>query len=240
MKTFMARPHQLLLRDLFCLILVAVVGVAFWREHQKTSQHAATLAIEVVRSQLKSQRLEAELQATRRELAEIQSELAEHEPPILKRVEELKRIAFESEHGHLGCGDGTITIVNSQGERVTTRCSLDPLHVFGKQVDISDVLTLLQSRIKSNKSGKSGPMSSGTRSLCYICFDTLIASQDPAAVPVIKECMLTERTPHMRRCAAEALWRMAANDSLRPEIERIQFPSDVKFNSTPPDWVCFQ
>jgi hypothetical protein len=242
MKTFLVQPHQLILRDLFCLVLVAAVGLVFWREHQKVAQHAAQLSAQLERSHAEQQCLQAELQATRDQLAEAQSELAALQPPILKRAEELKEIAIKSVHGRLGCGvGGEMKFVDRQGKVITAHCSLDAIHVFGAQVDITDMLTLLQARIQSNKSRKLGPMSSRAESLCYVICETLRIIKHPAAIPVMKDLVLTERNPRIQRDAAYHLVKMGEDESLREEIQRIQFPMDLKrYFAETPDWVAFE
>lgn len=241
MKTLIIRPHQLILRDLFCLVLVAVAGVAFWREHQKVAQHAAQLAADLDGAQMKQLRLQAELQATRQELAEAKSEFAALESPILKRAEELKDIAFKSDHGQLGCGDGgPIRFIDDHGRSFSVKCGLDAIHVFGDQVEIADMLALLHARIKSNKSGKRGPMSSGAGSLCHVICETFSVIKQRAAVPVMKDLVVTEKNPLIQADAAHYLWEMGQDEALRDEIHRIKFPSGLRYYGPAPDWVVFQ
>lgn len=160
---------------------------------------------------------------------------------ILERVADLRKTAWESTGGVLGCGFGSITIVTSQGE-VTVACSLDPIHVFGGRVKVSDIHSLLESRIESNRTGKEGPMAGGVGDLCYVCLSTLALAKDPESIPVIVP-LLDDKDEVVRAWAAIALFRLAeADERLAERIKTIEFPEPALRNARgrgnpPPPWV---
>ncbi len=159
----------------------------------------------------------------------------------LDRVEELQQTAAKANGGVLGCGAGMITIVTSNGE-VTTATGLDPIHVFGNRIVVADLLTLLQARADSNRTGKQNPMSGHVNDLGYVILSTLAISKDPAVVPVIAE-LLHDKEDRIRRSSVLALIQLADSDeNLKSEIGKITFPksaikSAFRDSVNFPDWI---
>jgi len=160
---------------------------------------------------------------------------------ILKRVDELQATARAANSGSLGCGEGSAILVTSKGEAKVS-CSLDPIHVFGERINVSDIHVLLRSRADSNRTGKKGPMSGEVSALCYVCLSTLSLAKDPDSIPVITS-LLEDRDDVVRGWAAIALFRIAETDKeLKKQIEKIEFPAPARASARsrgnpPPSWV---
>src|SRR5687768_16292501 len=64
---------------------------------------------------------------------------------ILENVPQLQQIALRATGGAMGCGKGTYTLVTDEAEKKVSS-SLDPIHVFGKTIRLSDMNKLLEAR----------------------------------------------------------------------------------------------
>lgn len=160
---------------------------------------------------------------------------------ILKQVAKLQETARAANHGELGCGEGSVTLVTSKGE-VKVSCGVDLIHVFGQKINVSDIHVLLQSRSDSNRTGKKGPMSGEVSDLCYVCLSTLSLAKDPSSIPIIRS-LLEDRDDVVGGWAAIALFRIAkADKELKKRIEKIAFPQPALASARsrgnpPPSWV---
>ncbi len=75
---------------------------------------------------------------------------------ILDRAPELQKTAVIASGGGMGCGIGVIRVVTPDGER-RLYGGLDPIHVFGRSVKLSDLHLLIESRVESVRIGQ-GPL----------------------------------------------------------------------------------
>jgi hypothetical protein len=138
---------------------------------------------------------------------------------ILEVVPELQHTAMAANGGALGCGMGTITIATSSGELQLSTGS-DPIHVFGRRVDIANIHKLLQSRVHSNKTGKPGPMSKDVDDLCYVSLSLLAAAKDIESVPILIP-LLTDKSETVRRFTTSALIAIAdAHPETKAQIDK--------------------
>ncbi|MBC8869320.1 MAG: HEAT repeat domain-containing protein [Planctomycetes bacterium] len=163
------------------------------------------------------------------------------EEAILANTPKLQERAKLASSGALGCGVGRLTLITSKGQ-VEVSTGLDPMHVFGNPVRVSDLLTLLRARVESNKTGVQGPMSGDASDLCYVCLYTLSFANDPKSVPVIAQ-LLTDDSDVTRGWAAIALYDLGdRSEALRAEIKKTVFPkaavdSAAARGRKPPAWV---
>jgi hypothetical protein len=160
---------------------------------------------------------------------------------LLEKVPQLQEVARQATGGAKGCGRGTFTLITSTGE-IKVSSSLDPIHVFGKTIRVSDLLVLLKARADSNRTGETNPMSGEVSQLTYVVLLILSSAQQRDTIPVIAE-LLTDKDDTIRAWSAIALYRLAqSNDNLKMEIEKIQFPKlavqSAKGRSVePPEWL---
>ena len=126
---------------------------------------------------------------------------------LLDRVPELQETARMASGGKLGCGFGSMQLVTSNGE-ITVSVDLDPIHVFGKKVVVSDLAKLLEARAESNRTGSQNPMSGSVSHLGYLVLSTLALSKDPKVIPVIAK-LLDDPDDMIRGWSAIALFRLA-------------------------------
>jgi len=147
---------------------------------------------------------------------------------ILERVPELQETARQANAGSLGCGGGTITLMTSRGE-VKAKSGLDPVHVFGPKIDVSDIHILLQSRVDSNRTGRPGPMSGEVGDLCYVCLYTLSLAKDPESIPVLVP-LLRDTNGTVCRWTAVALKAIADSD---PALKKAIDEATKKENAGP-------
>jgi hypothetical protein len=219
------------LRDLFWLVLIAAMGCAWFAEHRRSVAQKARWMEDQQRLSTLEARLALLLSAEQedaRQLEALRAEVETFDHPVLKRAEALKVIAAKSSRGGLGCGLGEVRLLTSRGE-VVARCGLGPIHVFGNPIDVAEPRALLEARVKSNKSGEPGPMSSSdSRHLCHISLNTLELSKDPSAIPAIIGVMQTDAVPGLRSAAARALLELGDDHWLREEIRQIKFPPEMK------------
>jgi hypothetical protein len=141
----------------------------------------------------------------------------------LDRVEELQTTAQKANRGQLGCGAGAMVLVTSNGD-LRVGLDLDPIHVFGRRVVVSDLVELLQARADSNRTGETSPMSGDVYLLSSLVLRILALSKDPTVIPVLTE-LLEDDHAGIRGLSTIALFRLAASDEdLRTMIEAITFP----------------
>ena len=142
---------------------------------------------------------------------------------LLSRVPQLQETARKANGGALGCGEGSIKLVTSLGE-ISVGVGLDPIHVFGKKIIVADLLTLLEARIESNRTGEQNPMSGEVSDLAYVILSTLAESKDPTVIPVIAK-LLDDKNDTIRGWSTIALLRLAkADEDLQRKIAEITFP----------------
>lgn len=142
---------------------------------------------------------------------------------LLSQVPQLQETARKANGGALGCGAGSIKLVTSRGE-ITIGVGLDPIHVFGKKIVVADLLTLLEARVESNRTGEQNPMSGEVSDLAYVILSTLAESKDPTVIPVIAK-LLDDKNDTIRGWSAIALFRLAKSDEdLQKKIAEITFP----------------
>ena len=132
------------------------------------------------------------------------------EDSVLERVRHLQETAKAAAGGELGCGMGTVTLITSGGQ-VVAECDLDPILVFGRVIEVSDLHLLLAARAESNRNGAGGPMSGEVSELCSVCLLTLSLAGDPESVGAIAP-LLDDPSDVVRGWAAIALFRMARAD----------------------------
>lgn len=160
---------------------------------------------------------------------------------LLEKVPQLQEVALNSTGGGMGCGRGSFNLITSHGE-IKVSSSLDPIHVFGRTIRVSDLLMLLKARAASNRTGVTNSMSGEISQLGYVTLLTLSLSQDAGSIPVIAE-LLTDKDDTIRAWSAIALYRLAQSSyKLKVEIEKIQFPKpavqSAKGRSVePPEWL---
>ena len=160
---------------------------------------------------------------------------------LLEKVPQLQEVARQATGGAKGCGKGTFTLITSNGE-IRASSSLDPIHVFGKTIRVSDLLVLLKARADSNRTGEINPMSGEVSQLAYVVLLTLSLAQEPDTIPVIAE-LLNDKDDTIRAWSAIVLYRIAqSNGDLKAEIEKIKFPKlavqSAKGRSVePPEWL---
>jgi len=160
---------------------------------------------------------------------------------LLEKVPQLQEVARQATGGAKGCGKGTFTLITSNGE-IKASSSLDPIHVFGKTIRVSDLLVLLKARADSNRTGEINPMSGEVSQLAYVVLLTLSFAQEPDTIPVIAE-LLNDKDDTIRAWSAIVLYRIAqSNSNLKAEIEKIKFPKlavqSAKGRSVePPEWL---
>jgi hypothetical protein len=160
---------------------------------------------------------------------------------LLSRVPQLQETARRASTGVLGDGIGPLVLITSRGE-VKGQSASDPIHVFGKTIRVSDLLTLLNARAAFLRTGVVNPMSGHASDLSYVVLYTLSLAKDPESVPVVAE-LLHDTDDVIRGWAAIALYQMAGSgDELLAQIRRITFPIDAVRSAQargiePPAWV---
>lgn len=146
--------------------------------------------------------------------------------------------------GELGCGIGSIEIVTETGI-VTKQCSLDPVHVFGSRVNLSDIYALLNSRADFIQTGHPGPMSGDVEDLCFVSLSVLTLAEDPSSIPIILP-LLKDKSETIRAWAAITLIRLGNNNErIRDEVKMIPLPREaiadaLGHGETIPAWVIQQ
>lgn len=147
------------------------------------------------------------------------------EESILKRVKELQKTARLANGGALGDGMGNFNLI--VGEKVLTiSYGLDPVHVFGNEINIEDLKIILKSRIDSYTNRKS-PMYGDYSDLCYVTLDTIKLGLDPSTIPIL-EALLVDESEAVRAWSVIALLYMAEKDSeLKHLINDIAFPQSA-------------
>jgi len=99
--------------------------------------------------------------------------------------------------------------------------------VFGNTVRVSDLLTLLEARAKSNRGGAANPMSGDVSDLAYVVLYTLSLAKDPVSIRVIAE-LLEDKDDVIRYWSAITLYKMAKSDEkLKAKIQKIKFPQSA-------------
>jgi len=142
----------------------------------------------------------------------------------LDQVEKLQDTAAKATGGALGCGHGTVILVTSHGE-IRVGVGLDPSHVFGQRIVISDLVALLKARADSNRTVEKNPMSGHVSALVFVILSTLSVSKDATVIPVIKE-LLNDKDEVIRGWSAISLIQLAESDeNLRKQIEKLTFPT---------------
>lgn len=159
---------------------------------------------------------------------------------LLEKVPQLQESARRASGGESGCGYGSILLHTSRGLVVATSGS-DPVQVFGQNVYVADLLTLLKARAEFNRTGAANPMSGEVSDLAYVTLYTLSLAEDPDSVPVIAE-LLKDKNEAIRAWAAITLYKLAESDELRARVEEIKFPRDAiqgarSRGKEPPGWV---
>lgn len=134
----------------------------------------------------------------------------------------LASTASASSRGELGCGRGTIRLHTGKGV-VNLQTGLDGYHVFGRDIYVSRLVSLLRDRTTANRRGF-GPMAGNKDSLSYVVLDLLGSSGDPAAIDAAG-ALLTDSNDVVRGWAAIALDRLGdMRADLRPAIASYTFP----------------
>lgn len=143
--------------------------------------------------------------------------------PLLKKVPKLQETARRANTGALGCGVGVLTLITSKGQ-IKSPSNLDPIHVFGGTIRVSDLLPLLEARAESNRGGVSNPMSGNVGDLMYVVLYTLSLAKDPDSIPVIAE-LLKDKNDATRGWSAIALYEIAkSSEESKNKIQSIKFP----------------
>jgi hypothetical protein len=160
---------------------------------------------------------------------------------LLSKVPQLQQIAKRANAGVLGDGTGTLTLLTSRG-RLTVKAGLDPIHVFGNTVRVSDVLVLLKARAAFIRTGAVNPMSGDVSDLAFVVLETLSFAKDPESIPVIAD-LLQDTDDVIRGWAAIALYRIAeSNEELKATVRQIAFPRAAVHSAQargeqPPVWL---
>jgi hypothetical protein len=142
---------------------------------------------------------------------------------LLEKVPKLQETARRGNTGVLGCGVGAVTLITSKGQ-IKSSSNLDPIHVFGGTIRVSDLLPLLEARAESNRGGVSNPMSGNVSDLMYVVLYTLSLSKDPDPIQVIAE-LLKDKDDVIRGWSAIALYETAkSSEDLKTKIHSINFP----------------
>lgn len=159
----------------------------------------------------------------------------------LDQVPKLQEIARQSGGGSMGCGVGSVILVTSNGElKIAT--NLDPIHVFGHKIIISDLIKLLEARIKSNKGLEKNQMTSDVSSLGYVILSTLSKSKDIKTIPTIVE-LLQDKDEVIRGWAGIALFKLGdSNEKIRDLVSKTEFPQEAIQSVTSkgvkvPNWI---
>lgn len=109
-------------------------------------------------------------------------------------------------------------MITSQG-KISVQSGLDPIHVFGNTIVVSDIHELLKSRADSNHTENKGPMSGEVSDLCYVTLYTLSLAKDPVSIPVIVD-LLTDKDDTIRGSAAIVLYRIGnSTDKLQKQVQ---------------------
>jgi hypothetical protein len=160
---------------------------------------------------------------------------------FVEKAPELQKTALRATGGAMGCGHGSFTVVASK-ERIKVSSSLDPIHVFGSTIYVSDLLTLLTARAKSNRTGEVNPMSGEVGQLTYVTLLVLSSVKEKSTVSVTAE-LLTDKDDTIRAWSAITLYRLAQSDKgMKSEVEKIVFPKLAVQSAKgrgvePPDWL---
>lgn len=160
---------------------------------------------------------------------------------LLEKVPKLQEIARRANAGAEGCGVGIVTLITSKGQ-VKSPSGLDPIHVFDGPIKVSDLLTLLEARAESNRTGVVNPMSGEVSDLTYVVLYTLSLAKDPDSIPAIVE-LLKDKDEVIRGWSAIALYEMAkSSEELKVKIQEVEFPqaavdSAKSRSAAPPAWV---
>ena len=140
---------------------------------------------------------------------------AQQTSPFLQKekISRLQSTAQRSVRGALGCGIGTITIVRSDGTSIEAACDLDPIHVFGDRVQVSDLVPLLEARRKANETGQ-GLMAGDVEELCYVVISILGNSEDPTVVHAVAP-LVNDPSAMIRRWAEDSMTRLSEHDPMQ-------------------------
>lgn len=140
---------------------------------------------------------------------------------IIEKALDLQKTAQTVNAENLGVG--MVTLITSQGE-VKAVCNSDTTNVFGKKIKTSDILVLLQARIESYRTRRTGPMSGEVRELCSNCLSALALARDPQSIFVIKS-LLDDPDEVIKELAVITLLNLAGNDQkLEEQISQVRFP----------------
>jgi hypothetical protein len=134
----------------------------------------------------------------------------------------LASVADRTNSGAMGCGRATIQLHTSAGV-IPIENAMDGYHVFGRDIYVSCLVSLLHDRAAANRRGF-GPMAGDKGSLCYVALDLLGSSGDPAAIAAAGP-LLTDADDAVRGWAAIALYRLGdEHPEFRPAISQYRFP----------------
>jgi hypothetical protein len=142
---------------------------------------------------------------------------------LLNRVPQLQETAARASGGVLGCGEGSYLMVTSRGQFMVSS-GLDAIHVFGGKIVVADLLTLLEARNESNRTGEKNQMSGEIGSFMYVILSVLQDSKDPDVIPVIGQ-LLKDKNEQVVFQSFYALQKLAkSGEELQFEVEKVVFP----------------
>jgi len=145
------------------------------------------------------------------------------------RIWKLNRTARRSGSGSLGCGVGTVTLYTRAGP-IKVQTVLDPIHVFGNEIHVKELVSLVESRARCNGRGIS-PTAGNLGSLYYVILSTLSQSKDQTVIQPISE-LLDDPNEMISAWAAIALIRLGEqNEELRDIIALVDFPEKALFGA---------
>ena len=104
--------------------------------------------------------------------------------PILANAERLERIAAASSRGLMGCGEGMFQFIDHVGKKRRIQSGLDPIHVFGGEIDAKVLSAFLDARAKANEI-KEGPMYGQRRFLLVTILEVVALCEDARFIDLL-------------------------------------------------------
>ncbi len=127
-------------------------------------------------------------------------------------------------------------VVTQKGDvEILAPCGL--VKALGTPVRVADLIALFESRVETNRTGRSGPMAGNVEGVIYFGGDILYESQAKEAIPVMSR-LLSDPDPKNASSIAMCLFAMGqTNPTLRSEVQKLSFPYKAIVDQHAPAWA---
>lgn len=133
--------------------------------------------------------------------------------PILANAERLERVADASSRGLMGCGTGCFMYIDHAGGKRRLQSGLDPIHVFGGEIDAMALSAFLRARAEANEM-KSGEMYGQRRYLLIVILGVVALSEDAHFIDLLAP-LLNDPIPEVQKSVQNALICIGDSDATR-------------------------